>query len=30
MATLNAKVDVDRVSIENVAAEFLKESGLTS
>jgi osmoprotectant transport system substrate-binding protein len=30
MATLNAKVDVDRVSIENVASEFLKESGLVS
>lgn len=30
MATLNARVDVERVSIENVAAEFLKESGLTS
>lgn len=28
MATLNAKVDVERVSIENVAAEFLKDSGL--
>lgn len=28
MSTLNAKVDVDKVSIENVAAEFLKEQGL--
>lgn len=28
MAMLNAKVDVDRVSVENVAAEFLKENGL--
>jgi osmoprotectant transport system substrate-binding protein len=28
MARLNAKVDVDRVSVENVAAEFLKENGL--
>ncbi|MBA5778168.1 glycine betaine ABC transporter substrate-binding protein [Stappia sp. F7233] len=28
MASLNARVDVDKVSIENVAAEFLKESGL--
>jgi osmoprotectant transport system substrate-binding protein len=28
MARLNARVDVDRVSIENVAAEFLTESGL--
>jgi osmoprotectant transport system substrate-binding protein len=29
MAKLNAEVDVDKVSIENVAAEFLKEQGLT-
>jgi len=28
MAMLNAKVDVDKVSIENVASEFLKEQGL--
>lgn len=28
MAALNARVDVDKVSIENVAAEFLKESGM--
>ena len=28
MARLNAKVDVDRMSVENVAAEFLKENGL--
>jgi len=28
MARLNAKVDVDRVSVENVATEFLKENGL--
>jgi osmoprotectant transport system substrate-binding protein len=30
MAQLNAKVDVDQVSIENVAAEFLQQSGLGS
>ena len=30
MAGLNAQVDVDRKSVENVAAEFLKSSGLTS
>lgn len=28
MAGLNARVDVEQVSIENVAADFLKESGL--
>lgn len=28
MAKLNARVDVEKVSIENVAAEFLKEQGL--
>ncbi|CAN5715380.1 glycine betaine ABC transporter substrate-binding protein [soil metagenome] len=28
MARLNARVDVERVSIENVAAEFLEEQGL--
>ena len=28
MAGLNAKVDVDKVSIENVADQFLKENGL--
>lgn len=28
MAKLNARVDVEKVSIENVAAEFLKDSGL--
>ncbi len=28
MSALNAKVDVERVSIENVASAFLKESGL--
>ncbi|WP_295532164.1 glycine betaine ABC transporter substrate-binding protein [uncultured Thioclava sp.] len=28
MAGLNANVDVDKVSVENVAAEFLKENGL--
>ena len=28
MARLNARVDVDRMSVENVAAEFLKENGL--
>ena len=28
MARLNARVDVEKVSIENVAADFLKESGL--
>ena len=28
MASLNARVDVDRISIENVAAEFLAEKGL--
>ncbi|MFP1644547.1 glycine betaine ABC transporter substrate-binding protein [Pontitalea aquivivens] len=28
MAGLNARVDVDQVSIENVAADFLKDSGL--
>lgn len=28
MAGLNARVDVEQVSIENVAAEFLKDSGL--
>ncbi|SDE83771.1 glycine betaine ABC transporter substrate-binding protein [Limimaricola pyoseonensis] len=28
MAQLNARVDVEQVSIENVAADFLKESGL--
>lgn len=28
MASLNARVDVERVSIENVAAEFLTEAGL--
>jgi len=28
MARLNARVDVDKVSIENVAAEFLAEQGL--
>lgn len=28
MAGLNAKVDVDKVSVENVAAGFLKENGL--
>lgn len=27
MARLNAKVDVERMSVENVAAEFLKENG---
>ena len=30
MATLNAKVDVERVSVENVASQFLKDSGLIS
>jgi len=30
MAQLNAQVDVERVSIENVAAQFLNEAGLTS
>jgi len=28
MAALNARVDVEKVSVENVAAEFLKEQGL--
>ena len=28
MATLNARVDVDRETIEDVAASFLKEQGL--
>lgn len=28
MAALNARVDVEKVSIENVAADFLKENGL--
>ena len=28
MAQLNARVDVERVSVENVASEFLKEQGL--
>jgi osmoprotectant transport system substrate-binding protein len=28
MAGLNARVDVERVSVENVAADFLKDSGL--
>jgi osmoprotectant transport system substrate-binding protein len=28
MAGLNANVDVDKVSVENVAAAFLKENGL--
>ncbi len=28
MAALNARVDVEKVSVENVAAEFLKEHGL--